>query len=122
SARRAALLRRLYPYLPDLHKQPAEYLQSFFHITADDLASPWFSHLPRWRLTSRLKLLFSAEMRAALAGYDGLANMAAGTPSRRHSTWSPRTCCPDICCRRRATAWRWRTASNAAIHFSIHGS
>jgi asparagine synthase (glutamine-hydrolysing) len=81
SLRRAALVRRLYPYLPDLHRQPPEYLQSFFHITADDLASPWFSHLPRWRLTSRLKLLFSAEMRAAVAGYDGLADMAAGLPS-----------------------------------------
>jgi asparagine synthase (glutamine-hydrolysing) len=81
SKRRASLVRRLYPYLADLQRQPASYLQAFFHTTPDDLVSPWFSHLPRWRLTARLKLFFSAEMRAALADYDGFADMAATLPS-----------------------------------------
>ena len=87
STRRAALVRRLYPYLPDLQRQPAAYLQAFFHATPEDLASPWFSHLPRWRLTSRLKLFFSAGMRAALADYDGFADLATSLPPE-YGEWS----------------------------------
>ena len=81
STRRASLVRRLYPYLPNLHRQPAASLQAFFHTTPEDLASPWFSHLPRWRLTSRLKRFFSPGMRAAVADYDGLDDLLAGLPS-----------------------------------------
>ena len=80
SARRASLVRRLYPYLANLQRQPAEYLRAFFHASPEDLASPWFSHLPRWRLTSRLKLFFSDDMRAAVADYDGFADLAATLP------------------------------------------
>jgi len=88
SPRRASLVRRLYPYLPNLRRQPASYLQAFFHTTAEDLASPWFSHLPRWRLTSRLKLFFSSDMRAAVADYDGFAELA-GTLPREYGDWHP---------------------------------
>jgi len=88
STRRASLVRRLYPYLPNLHRQPVSYLQRFFHVTPDDLASPWFSHLPRWRLTSRLKLFFSPDVRETLAAYDGYAEMAASLPSD-YADWHP---------------------------------
>jgi asparagine synthase (glutamine-hydrolysing) len=88
SARRASLVGRLYPYLANLQRQPAEYLQAFFHTTPDDLASPWFSHLPRWRLTSRLKLFFSEDTRAAVADYDGFADLAATLPPE-YSDWPP---------------------------------
>jgi asparagine synthase (glutamine-hydrolysing) len=73
--------------LPDLQRQPAGYLQAFFHATPEDLESPWFSHLPRWRLTSRLKLFFSADMRAAVADYDGFADLAATLPLE-YGQWS----------------------------------
>jgi asparagine synthase (glutamine-hydrolysing) len=87
STRRASLVGRLYPYLPNLHRQPMDYLRTFFHATPEDLASPWFSHLPRWRLTSRLKALFSPDMRAAVADYDGFADIAASLPAE-YSDWS----------------------------------
>jgi asparagine synthase (glutamine-hydrolysing) len=86
STRRASLVGRLYPYLPNLHRQPTEYLRAFFHTTPEDLASPWFSHLPRWRLTSRLKALFSPDIRAAVADYDGFADIAASLPAE-YSDW-----------------------------------
>jgi asparagine synthase (glutamine-hydrolysing) len=88
STRRASLVGRLYPYLPNLHRQPPAFLQTFFHATAEDLASPWFSHLPRWRLTSRLKLFLSPDLRAAIADYDGFADIAASLPHGYHD-WSP---------------------------------
>ena len=67
---RAALLRKLYPYLPNLQVQSPAYQQAFFHVSPEDLANPFFSHLPRWRLTSRLKSFFSGELRSRLEGHD----------------------------------------------------
>jgi asparagine synthase (glutamine-hydrolysing) len=86
SARRASLVKRLYPYLPQLQRQPAAALQAFFHVAPEDLGNPCFSHLPRWRLTSRLKVFLSDAMRASLADYDGCADLAARLPAD-HGTW-----------------------------------
>jgi len=63
---RPLLLKRLYPWLQDFQKQSPAMLRKFFHVTSEDLASPFFSHLPRWELTSKLKLLFSSHF---LSGY-----------------------------------------------------
>jgi asparagine synthase (glutamine-hydrolysing) len=46
-----------------IQRQPTAYLNHFFHVTSEDLNSPFFSHLPRWELTSKLKLLFTPEVR-----------------------------------------------------------
>jgi asparagine synthase (glutamine-hydrolysing) len=68
SSRRPALLRRLYPYMPALHAQPSEWLASFFQVTPEALQSPFFSHLPRWELTSRTKLFLSKQYQERLRG------------------------------------------------------
>lgn len=88
SARRASLVGRLYPYLRELHRQPTASLQTFFHVAPDDLANPCFSHLPRWRLTSRLKVFLSDAVRTALGDYDGCADLAARLPPD-HGQWDP---------------------------------
>ncbi len=69
SGMRPALLKRLYPYMTNLQSQPPAYLRAFFHVRAEDLADPFFSHLPRWELTARSKMFYSDEVRAALGGY-----------------------------------------------------
>jgi asparagine synthase (glutamine-hydrolysing) len=71
SALRAALLGRLYPYLPKMQAQSLAYRKAFFHVRPEDLADPFFSHLPRWRVTARLKLFFSHELRSQIAGPAG---------------------------------------------------
>jgi asparagine synthase (glutamine-hydrolysing) len=78
---RPLLLKRLYPYMQDMQRQPPEYLKHFFRVNAEDLASPFFSHLPRWELTAKLKSLFSAEVRAELRGYDALDDLEQALPS-----------------------------------------
>ncbi len=65
SRMRPLLLRRLYPYLANIHKQSDGYLRSFFRVNPEDLDSPFFSHLPRWELTAHLKMFFSEETRHA---------------------------------------------------------
>lgn len=59
---RPLLLRRLYPYMPQMQSQPPEYLRMFFRVRSEDLLNPFFSHLPRWETTSRLELLFSRDV------------------------------------------------------------
>ena len=88
SARRAGLARRLYPYLPSLQRQPATSLRAFFDDVRDDLHDPCFSHLPRWRVTSRLKLLLSDDVKSAIGTYDGRADIVTRLPNE-FERWDP---------------------------------
>ena len=80
STLRPLLLHRLYPYMNGLQSQPAAYLRAFFRVTDEDCASPFFSHLPRWELTARLKRFYSHDTRTALKTYDPLADLEAHLP------------------------------------------
>ncbi|MDH5765142.1 MAG: asparagine synthase (glutamine-hydrolyzing) [Gammaproteobacteria bacterium] len=63
---RPYLLKKLYPYL-DLPKSSANsYLKNFFGIGIDDPDIPYFSHLPRWDVTSKIKSFYSDSMKSAL--------------------------------------------------------
>ena len=84
---RSLLLRRLYPYMESIQRQPSEYLKHFFRVTAEDLASPFFSHLPRWELTAKLKLFFSTEVREATKNLNGLRDIEETLP-RAYQSWS----------------------------------
>ena len=88
SAWRPLLLRRLYPYMEGLQRQPAAYLKSFFHVTAQDLRSPFFSHLPRWELTAKLKNFFSEDVRTEIRSYSALSELQQDLP-RSYETWTP---------------------------------
>jgi asparagine synthase (glutamine-hydrolysing) len=79
STRRPLLLKRLYPYLQDVQSQPDAYLQAFFRIGAGS-ANCFFSHLPRWQLTARLKQLFSTDVQSELAPTDAFADLKATLP------------------------------------------
>ena len=87
---RPLLLRRLYPYLENVQRQPEAYLRSFFRIGNGDLSSPFFSHLLRWDLTSKIKLFYSRETKQQLADHDPLAEMVQILPDR-YQEW------PDFC-------------------------
>jgi asparagine synthase (glutamine-hydrolysing) len=85
---RPKLLRRLYPYMKSLQAQPDAYLRAFFHVRGDDLESPFFSHLPRWRLTQQIKGLLSREVQAALADHDPMEELRQRLP-RAYAGWNP---------------------------------
>ncbi len=88
SAARAALLERLYPYLPRLQAQSLAYRKAFFHVGPEQLTNPFFSHLPRWELTSRLKAFFSAEVCTSLAKYNVYDECLAQLPDT-YREWAP---------------------------------
>jgi asparagine synthase (glutamine-hydrolysing) len=85
---RPLLLRRLYPWLPNLQRQPEAYRRAFFHVTPEDLASPFFSHLPRWALTASIKRLLAPAVRAELAARDVYAELRERLPAR-WDAWPP---------------------------------
>jgi asparagine synthase (glutamine-hydrolysing) len=80
SARRPLLLKRLYPYLANVQAQSDAFLRGFFRVQ-DGPASCFFSHLPRWQMTARLKLLFSSDVRAELADYDAYEDLKQTLPA-----------------------------------------
>ncbi|MDZ4684631.1 MAG: asparagine synthase C-terminal domain-containing protein, partial [Planctomycetaceae bacterium] len=86
SPSRPLLLKRLYPYMKNIQSQSPAYLKAFFQVRPQDLGSPFFSHLPRWELTSRLKAFLTPEVQAAAYDCDPLAEAQALLP-RAFSTW-----------------------------------
>ena len=88
SARRPRLLRQLYPYLVNLHGQPQPYLEAFFRSGLENPADPLFSHLPRWRMTSRLKMFFSDDLRQAIGNYDAMDELRQRLPED-YGRWHP---------------------------------
>jgi asparagine synthase (glutamine-hydrolysing) len=81
STRRPHLLRRLYPYMDGLQRQPTAYVRAFFRVAPEDRRNPFFAHLPRWELTSRVKRFYSAEVRDRLRAYDSIAELRAQLPA-----------------------------------------
>lgn len=84
---RPLLLRKLYPYMPELHAQSDAYRKSFFRVGPQHVASPFFSHLPRWTVTARAKQFFSAELRAQLADGDACADLERQLPAN-YARWT----------------------------------
>src|SRR5204863_5567263 len=85
---RPALLRRLYPYLAGMQSQSLDYLRAFFRNGLEQVKDPLFSHLPRFNLTQRARRFFSADLRAAVQGYDAMEEMRDALPAR-FSRWHP---------------------------------
>ena len=84
---RPLLLKRLYPYLPVLQAQSDAYLKSFFRVRPGDLENPFFSHLPRWEVTAKVKTLFSDDVRSQLANSDPYREAAEELPPH-FAAWS----------------------------------
>ena len=84
---RPLLLKRLYPYMDGIQRQSPAYLKSFFHVTTEDLASPFFSHLPRWELTAKLKMFLSDDVRAETRDVNSLSCLERDLPLT-YSSWT----------------------------------
>src|SRR5262249_17732260 len=72
---RPLLLRRLYPYLQNLQAQSDTYLKAFFHVKPLELSNPFFSHLPRWELTAKLKAFLSEAAKCQINNGDTYSEM-----------------------------------------------
>lgn len=67
SSMRPALLKRLYPYLDVSPGKAQMYLQNFFGQGLDNSGLSYFSHIPRWDTTSKIKAFYSKEVSDCLS-------------------------------------------------------
>ena len=65
---RPALLKKLYPYLDVSPGKAQAYLKLFFGQGIDNPDLNYFSHIPRWETTSKIKGFYSDDMKAQLRG------------------------------------------------------
>ncbi|MDO8356006.1 MAG: asparagine synthase (glutamine-hydrolyzing) [Nitrospirota bacterium] len=79
---RPMLLRRLYPYMKNIQSQSDAYLRAFFHVRKEDVESPFFSHLPRWDMTSKLKVFYSKATADSLKSCNAMHTIEGLLPSR----------------------------------------
>lgn len=78
---RPLLLKRLYPYMDSMQQQSASYLKHFFRVSDEDIANPYFSHLPRWGLATRLKLLLTDEARDEMVSGSPVSALESDLPA-----------------------------------------
>jgi asparagine synthase (glutamine-hydrolysing) len=87
SRMRPLLLKRLYPYQPAM-REASGYLTQFFGQDLERLEDPFYSHQPRWRLTSGIKALYGEAMRDRLGDYDAIAELREQLPPE-FARWHP---------------------------------
>lgn len=81
---RPLLLKRLYPYMKNIQSQPPAYLRAFFGVKPETVGHPFFSHLPRFQLTSKLKAFFTPDVLAATFDHDPLSDAEDRLPDAFH--------------------------------------
>jgi asparagine synthase (glutamine-hydrolysing) len=88
STRRPQLLKRLYPYMEALQAQPVSSLAGFFHVNEEALSDPFFSHLPRWEMTSGLRRFLAPDVLEQLDWERPRRELAARLP-QAYGSWDP---------------------------------
>jgi asparagine synthase (glutamine-hydrolysing) len=75
STYRPLLLKKLYPYLPQMENASLTALRLFFSYKLNQVNSPVYSHLLRWHNTSRIKRYLSENFIEQIADYDPIAEI-----------------------------------------------
>ncbi|HAK97269.1 MAG TPA: asparagine synthase (glutamine-hydrolyzing) [Planctomycetes bacterium] len=81
---RAQLFARIYPWLSAQSTGGRAAWKMVFVQGLEQTTLPWYSHYIRWRNTARIGEFLSADMRAALQGYDPIEEYVAGLPAGFH--------------------------------------
>ena len=124
---RPLLLRKLYPYLPNIQSQPDAYRKAFFHIKPEDLASPLLlasAPLGADRADQTVLLRTSSKPGSVPTGTGSSprgcrTGTRTGIRSARRSIWRRAGCSRDTSSRRREIAWAWRIRSKGGSRSSI---
>ncbi len=74
---RPLILRRLYPYLANSPTKSLQYAGEFFRVDTNRLPGRYYSHIPRWDMTSKIKLFFSGYIKEELKGYQRFSELSS---------------------------------------------
>jgi len=69
---RSLLLKKLYPYLPQMKNANNNVLKMFFGYKLRETESPVYSHLLRWQNTSRINNYLSEDYKATIGDYNAV--------------------------------------------------
>jgi len=83
---RPLLIGKLYPYIFNDKTRIKSYAQSFFSAGLNEVDDPFYSHLIRWRNTSKIKAFFSRELLLEIGDYSGYEDLRQGLPAS-YTTW-----------------------------------
>lgn len=72
---RPLLLKKLYPYIPQISNATTNTLKLFFGYKLNQTSSPIYSHLLRWNNTSRIKNYLSTEYKEAIGTYNPVSKV-----------------------------------------------
>jgi len=72
---RPLLLKKLYPYIPQISNANSTFLKFFFGYKLSDTNSPIYSHMLRWNNGNHIKKYFSQEIINQLDGYNPVENL-----------------------------------------------
>ncbi len=89
SKMRPELLKKLYPYIFKGAEKNAAFLTAFFKKEITRTESPVYSHLLRWRNTSRIKGFFSRDLSSEIQGLDQFVEKYSKTLPDTFMSWSP---------------------------------
>jgi asparagine synthase (glutamine-hydrolysing) len=78
---RPLLLKKLYPYLPQMKQANPAILRMFYGYKLEDIDNPYYSHLLRWNNSNHIKKHFSSQIKAELNGYSPLDELEAIIPA-----------------------------------------
>jgi asparagine synthase (glutamine-hydrolysing) len=72
---RPLLLKRLYPYLPQMNNASSNVLKMFFGYKLNETSSPIYSHLLRWNNTSRIINYLTKDYKEVIGDYNPIKEM-----------------------------------------------
>ena len=74
---RPLLLKKLYPYLPQMNNANNTVLKMFFGYRLNETTSPIYSHLLRWNNTSRINNYLSDKLKKKIGNYNPIKEIEA---------------------------------------------
>jgi acyl carrier protein len=81
---REAFARQTPRFNERIHFPDTNELRAFFGVKPETVGNPFFSHLPRFDLTSKLKAFFTSDVLAATFDHDPLSDAEARLPAAFH--------------------------------------
>jgi len=88
SSLRPLLLKKLYPYIPQISQSSAASLRMFFGYKLEDLDNPFYSHLLRWNNANYIRKHFSDDLKESLKDHSPTDRLENSLPTGFHS-WDP---------------------------------
>jgi asparagine synthase (glutamine-hydrolysing) len=85
---RPLLLKKLYPYLPQMKQANPQILKMFFGFRLDDIENPFYSHQLRWNNSNHITKHLAPNLKNILKDYSPLNALSSRLP-KLFNSWDP---------------------------------